>query len=528
MQPYTVGVAAGSAARAEVRAMQFDDALEHVRHAVSSAGTERVSLQDEQWLALLDALAERGLGALRTDLAVRRFAYDGCLQFDRWAVPTPFVVGLDAEERFNRFLSALILLEGSRGENVLTLRVHKLRNEVYRSHAHVYDRGCESASSQTLRRYLNSLEQLPAPTEPVKRTEFDAARAELAHILQGMLDGSVRTVIATRLPYALCIRRMRVASRWQGLAVEILLEPSFQSSDGPTGSGGAIVQPVGSTRWQAGATSVRIELAGLADPDMWTPALRALPEADPGAVGGWPNCFTSAFSMVHDVFWQTREEAGVHHAWPPSPRDVESVTSFVSTNAARELTLKIKRLGMHLAMVNPEVSVVEVPIPELLPPTHWVRCRQTAVSYLALGDTREALLFLNIGVESLLDVRFTLLAEAAGNPEALETILGKKSVWAEAQQIVAKYAPEAVEKIEWPKGEKHMSRFAQIKLAHQFLLPRSAVKEVMRRYSDVSKDRNELVHGANGSPIPVARVMTALASFDWLVDNFVPVGSSVA
>ncbi len=412
--------------------MQFDEALNTVQSAVSEAGGNAVKLQDDRWLVLLDALAGGELSPLRADLAVHRFLYDGCVHFDRWVAPKPFVVPVNTEEHFNRFLDALMRLEGQRGENVLTLRVHKLRSAVYRLHAHVYEREYEPVSAQTLRQYLNTLEHLPLPNQPVKRSEFEAARTELEQILRGMLDGSLRTVIATRLPYALCMRPMRVASRWQGLTVEILLEPNTQPVDGQAAASGAIVQPVGSTRWQAGVTNVRIELACLVDPDAWTPALRASPDNGPGAIDGWPNSFTSAFSMVHDLFWQTRRESGVHHIGPPSPRDVEAVTCSFATATASDLTLTMKNFGTYMTVINPDHSTVQVPVPELLPPPHWLRCRETAVGYLALGDTREALLFLNIGVESLLDTRFTLLAETVGDFKALEEVLGKRSVWAEA------------------------------------------------------------------------------------------------
>jgi len=504
--------------------VRFDDALQAVRSGFRAADESLPTLESERWLELLDALVDRGLQGLRGELAVHKFLYHGALHFDRWAAPTPVVVRPDDEPAFGRFLDALTDLEGHRSDNVLPLRVHRLRSELFRCHAHLYNQVPEPASRAVLQRYLTSAAQLPVPAHPAKRLEFEQSRDDLERILRGLLDGSLRSVLATCLPYALCLRPMRVVSTWQGLGIEIRLTPSFQCAEGISAGPNAIAQPIGSTRWQAGTTDVQIEFDGLLDADMWTPALRATPSIGAEPLDGWPNAFTTCFSVVHDLFWQIRTESGVHAAWPPSPRDVSTVTSYLATAGARRVGFKTKHLGAIQTVVNPERSLIDVAIPEIVPPAHWARCRETAVSYLALGDTREALLFLNMAVESLLDVRFRQLAETLGEPDALETVLSTKALWKDAQDLVAKHAPEAAAKIPWPDTQVHQSRFAQIKLAHQLLAPRSSYKDVKSRYSAVARGRNELVHGSEDRLVPVARVVEALGAFDWLVENFVPRG----
>lgn len=271
---------------------------------------------------------------------------------------------------------------------------------------------------------------------------------------------------------------------------------------------------------------MQIEFNDLVDGDAFTPALRALPGQSREAVEGWPNSFTCCFSVIYDLFWHIREESGVTEIWPPAPRDVSSVTVTIDTAHAKGLALRIRHLGTWTTVVNPVQSLLEVSIPNLVPPSHWKRCRETAVSYLALGDTREALLFLNIGVESLLEERFRLLADAAGDPGTLAKIFDTRSVWKEAMELVTRDAPEAMEKINWPDREIHQSRATQIKLAHRFFTPQSSVCDVQKHYRSVCQSRNDLVHGTLEKFVPVSEVTRALELFDWLVDNFIPVRKS--
>lgn len=155
--------------------VRFDDALQAVRSGFRAADESLPTLESERWLELLDALVDRGLQGLRGELAVHKFLYHGALHFDRWAAPTPVVVRSDDEPAFGRFLDALTDLEGHRSDNVLPLRVHRLRSELFRCHAHLYN---QVPNRHRVRYYSGTS---PAPRScrypPIRQSASNSSRA---------------------------------------------------------------------------------------------------------------------------------------------------------------------------------------------------------------------------------------------------------------------------------------------------------------------------------------------------------------
>ncbi|MEU9430574.1 hypothetical protein AB0D87_48895 [Streptomyces sp. NPDC048342] len=405
--------------------------------------------------------------------------------------------------------------------------MHQIKNHIFARFGKAYGQGYsfEVPEKQEIESYLDRLSRLPIPVVHGKRQEYESAHAELSHILTGIIDGSINTTIRTSLPYALSIRPMTAKGTWRTVPFTMRIRPIFaEAVEGMAAVGNAIVQPVGSTRWQAGVTDVEIVFHCLLDGDAWTPELRALNRPEGSPIDGWPNSYTSCFGVIYDVFWRIRSESGVQDVWPPAPRDIGPIECSLSTTTASNLCFRQRHMGRWTTIVNPDRSEIELELGAVEPPSHWKRCRETASSYLALGDTREALLFLNIGVESLLDERFKALADANNDPSLLDLIYDKKSVWQEARDIVAKQAPAAADKIVWPEREVHQTRYSQLKLAHKHSSPVSSVRQATKHYNIVCHNRNELVHGTREEPIPVSDALKAFHSFDWLVDNFAPSG----
>lgn len=190
--------------------MQAETALQLIEAAFGGAlGYSDQGIGD-QWVDILDALQENNIASFRGNLPVHKFVYFGASHFDRWVAPSPFVVMPGSLQRFERFLAALIELEGPGSRNCWQLRLHQLRNVIFARHAHVHDQPGTQAQPDALRRYLTELNRVPVPLDPELRAAFEADYEELKHIIDGIADQSLSTVIVTSLPYALCLRPMKI------------------------------------------------------------------------------------------------------------------------------------------------------------------------------------------------------------------------------------------------------------------------------------------------------------------------------
>jgi hypothetical protein len=501
--------------------MDFNEALTTIR-STFSGDDKGDSISDSMWIELLDALnvASNHI-TFRAEPAVRKFLYYGCVQFDRWNVPTPFTVSPDSHEKFSSFLNSLMAVEPIGSVNLSIFHVHEQKTKLFDKHAYVSGRQSWSLPEPgTLREYIDCTRHLPEPIDIGMRTEFVKQRDELLNVIRAMEDDSLTTVFSTALPYPICTRDMRLTGTWRKLRFSVLLEPEFRSAEGFETEGDGITRPMGSTRWQAGRTKVAIHFTGLVDGNAWTPAMRAI-EGNESPVSGWPSCYTICFALLYDISWQVRnQDDGIADLWPPSPRDISAIELYMLTPQDERLDYKMMQLGMWRTEVGQAGDRMDVDLGEVVLPAYWKRCRITAASYLSLGDTRESLIWLNIGVEALIDERICEMAEASGNPAALAIITGKKSVWLEAEQIVSRQFPEVAGRIRWPDTEVHQSKYTQIKLAHEHFRLRSSKNQANRNYSNISQDRNSLIHGSSVELVPVDRVLEAMGAFDWLAENF--------
>jgi len=65
--------------------------------------------------------------------STKRFLFAGCLKFDRWNPPTPYVLDSEMRTSFDRFLSALLLSEKdtSNTSGFLAKSVDSTQNKVF-------------------------------------------------------------------------------------------------------------------------------------------------------------------------------------------------------------------------------------------------------------------------------------------------------------------------------------------------------------------------------------------------------------
>ena len=238
---------------------------------------------------------------------------------------------------------------------------------------------------------------------------------------------------------------------------------------------------------------------------------------EPLPVTGWPNGFRMAFEIVYDVCWRLRSHPDFLKAWIPAPADLGDLEVWIQTNEEKQIGY-VRRGNPALLFTgfiprDTPGEIAELGESDQVP---WYgRCRVLAEQYLSIGDTREALFWINVGVESLLKER--LSSAAIDFPD----LTGSTSYWEEAKSIIAAQAPEIADKIEWPKTKRVPSIFQRLNYVvkrHKLPVP---ARSITSHYSKVQRDRNAIFHGDSASPLDTGRVKTAIDSFDWLLEHFV-------
>lgn len=458
--------------------------------------------------------------------ARERFLNDGCRRFDRWFAPSPPSVPVWYRDVFSQFASATAAYEET-PMNAPVFQIHAVRSELY---ATLANRPLPLAHAD-----LNSLESLAAranavpvppnisanPNEPTKREEYEKAKADLFKVIDGLRNGSLRTVVRSALPYPVSQRPIRITTQWNGvdalvdLVSEYKLPEEMLVQSGPPSQ----IAPQTTTRWQYGRTQILIELNGLVDASIQVESLQLPSVVAP--LDGWPLGLRIAFDIVYESCWQLRqaERFAFVGIWVPAPGDLGDVESFLTTTAAeKENYIRRAHPSMLYRVFVPSQETAELTMGEL-PVTEWhQRCRILADQQAMLGEAREALFWLNVGAESLLERRMKSHVSASGIPLDLDKLDGVHEFQA-AKDAVAEKFPDIVDEIEWPEPQRKPSRFQQIKHYCRKVPDSPDESEMKRQYREVQRKRNALFHGLDDSQVSIDDVRRAMSGFDWLANH---------
>ena len=452
----------------------------------------------------------------RQNEAASRFLYAGCLRFGRWFAPSPYTVNDKLAERFSKFVRALKKAEGGSTDNTLVFELQDIRNSIYKEFGGV---PLEAVPQDPLSGFGKAVRALREPRENTKWREFILQRDELLQIIKGIEDRTLRTVIRTRLPYIILKTNLIARAVHQGISVEVVASPSFQQPGDSFVTAEPHAIAIGASRWQGGITAIEITVAALIDIDEETQSLQSI-EGEQTPIDGWPLGFSFAFGLLHDLVWNLRAYHGGERQWIPSPRDLSGIETFLRTPGDPSLSWKKKDSPATLLHVfsKPEDDLLlEMGV---LEPVPWsVRCRSLSGMYLELGETNEAIFWLNVGVEALFKERFAKIAEEAGRPDFESELNSPKAFWAPAEEVVTSQFPEMAGRIQWPDTEVHVSVYAKLRFLYRNIPMKTSVKELLRHYRVISSARNCLFHGAQDARLPVTEVEAALFSFDWIKEN---------
>ena len=472
-----------------------------------------------EFLAALDQVPNLRAERECEKAALELFLWAGCRLFDRWFVPSPPSVPASHRDNFRRFAVALSKHERVPMNSSIFL-IHAVRDEIYSEFSDL-PLPLSQLEAGALKAVTSRLTDIPNPENPTKVAEVLAAKVEIEQIVDGLLEGSLISHLRTLVPYPVVRQPIVFNLRWNGISVEGRLTPSFLAPppllmqvQPPT-----VLAPRGSTRWQYGQTRIEFDFSALVDASLQEPSLQ-MPSMDV-PIDAWPNAafaLRSSCSIRPVGSFVGILSSFVFGFLPPG--DLGEIESWVSSPTVQKINY-IRRVNpsmVYEAFVPPEAMLeLELGIATSSP---WhMKCRVMADQYAKFGETREALFWLNVGVEgALLQTRMEHALVVAGLDLDLET-LGADPLQ-EVKEAVAAKCPELLDEIDWPAGWQKPNRFRQIKYFCRNVPEAPDVKVVKANYGKVSRRRNALFHGEAEDSIPLEDVRVAIEGFDWLADNF--------
>ena len=445
-----------------------------------------------EFLAALDQVPNLRAERECEKAALELFLWAGCRLFDRWFVPSPPSVPASHRDNFRRFAVALSKHERVPMNSSIFL-IHAVRDEIYSEFSDL-PLPLSQLEAGALKAVTSRLTDIPNPENPTKVAEVLAAKVEIEQIVDGLLEGSLISHLRTLVPYPVVRQPIVFNLRWNGISVEGRLTPSFLAPppllmqvQPPT-----VLAPRGSTRWQYGQTRIEFDFSALVDASLQEPSLQ-MPSMDV-PIDAWPKGLRLAFELLYQACWELRRHPEFICIWIPAPGDLGEIESWVSSPTVQKINY-IRRVNpsmVYEAFVPPEAMLeLELGIATSSP---WhMKCRVMADQYAKFGETREALFWLNVGVEALLQTRMEHALVVAGLDLDLET-LGADPLQ-EVKEAVAAKCPELLDEIDWPAGWQKPNRFRQIKYFCRNVPEAPDVKVVKANYGKVSRRRNALFHG---------------------------------
>ena len=487
----------------------------------SDAVVAAQALSDDELEAMLDVIRPSIPFRKSTqNQALEMFLFAGVCRFDRWFPPTPFVVPSTHAARFAKFVSELRRVEVHEPTNFPVFQLHFTRDKLFERFDGVPVSEISQEDAEQLRAQVN---QVAEPANPIKRKEFEEQKTAILTIIEGLSDESLRTVMSFRIPYVLHKLQLDLSLKWRGIKMQVLVVPQFNpvNETFTVFEGGAALS-VGASRWQTGTSQITIRMEALLDGSAYTERLQALPGHEMPAEG-WPKSFSWAFSIFHDVSWCLRDKHGGRQDWIPAPRDISDLEFSIQTSSCEGLGYI--RKGSPAALleaftVSPVVLSIE--LGDVHPLAWSVECQTRATMYLELGETNEALFWLNVAVESLIAQRFNEIEQASGMSGLAAELGSPKEFWAQSEEIVSKQYPEMSGKVKWPTAPIHAGVFGKLNTLYRRVTMKTTIDELLGRYKKIWGERNDLFHGRRTSRVPVATVMSAFEALAWINENMWP------
>ncbi|WP_156545994.1 hypothetical protein [Cupriavidus sp. D384] len=479
------------------------------------------AISDVEMVSLLD-LVNQTIPWRKSNqkVAIEMFLFAGARRFDRWTAPTPFVVPPTHHQNFIKFVNAFRKQEGSDTVNCPIFDLHAVRDDIFI----FFDKSpLEKIEASATHQFRDRIKRVSQPLTATKKIEFNQQRNELMGILDGLDDKSLRTELRFRVPYILHREKLQLDFDWHGVMMQATVEPNFSPTNDTffQPENGAAVS-AGASRWQGGTSQVALTLSCLLDGSARTERLQAMPNAELPS-DAWPQSFTWAFSIFHDLFWTLRAKNIGQQNWIPSPRDISDLTQVFSTAKIGKFGLIIKGSPASLYEIfTPSSSPLSINLGKLQRLSWSTECRTRADMYLELGDTNEALFWMNVATEALIAERFTQIESWTQRPGLAESLGSPKEFWADAEAIVTKQFPEMQGRVKWPTTPIHASVFGKLKALYRLVPMSTSCDELITKYRIISGQRNDLFHGKTTERVSVSTIQAAREALNWIDQRMRP------
>lgn len=455
----------------------------------------------------------------RENCALARFLYAACVKFDRFSVPTPYFVDATfSRKKLEIFTRALIKSEGQITPNSALFLVTQIRADLYKQ---LDLQPSSILNIKDFENHLKDLKNIPSfVRSPDKQKEFNDEMEKINAIISGIEDHSLRTSFVFRIPYLLYESDLSIKLIWQGIDCLFTTKnthfpnrETFVNFENPT-------LPEGATRWQSGETEVTILFSALVDGSIQMEPLQA--HLKRNFNGKWPASFNYCYSILRDVFWRLRLENGTSNNIIPAPRDLSEIKSVISSDRKDSIEWIMRGSpAFGYRSIDKDIQIQEKDMDILKLPAMHLRYRSTAEMYLELGLMNEALFWLNAGIEAFFELRLNELAEDPRYKDLVNHLISPKSFWEDAKAIVKDQFPEIASQIIWPEKEVHNSMYNKLKYICKGINFRISKKQLLEKYYDVNKYRNDLFHGRSEKTLPVDIIKKAFEAFDFIVANFI-------
>ncbi len=474
------------------------------------------SLPDEVFIEVLNAIEARlPYKDGPTGRSIIRFLFSGCIKFDRWTVPTPYVLNPEYRFQFERFLNYLTL---STEDNTNTARflADKVKWDLFDLLNGTSD--YDKLNLNSINEIKSRLESIDIPKSTNKLREFEEIFNGCQKIINAVLSKSLKTKITTRLPVIPVITPVKINTQFKGMQLTVFFTPHFVNSghNFVNVEEGAIAVPLTSSQWQNGHCDINIEIQGLYDPAL---PEKALIPGQESQINNWPRVFVDTYEILDSIIWKLRQEENAIGKWILLPNDIASIEWELSTNQDRIDWVLQGPPGSVIQVMPKESAITEIKV-NLENKISWhKRCKIISDAFLGTGECNEALFWLNVATEALFEQRALDICNR--KQLSFESLSGGKTYWERADDVIKQQFPELEGKIQWPESAPGVpSWFAKIRYLGKHVNLRASGKEIQAKYSIISKHRNALFHGVKEGKVGLDDTEEALKAYSWLEDNF--------
>ena len=153
---------------------------------------------DEEYIKILNSVDDfHWFSGKPSHYSWYAFLYSGCLTFNRWRAPLPFVKS-DILATFGRFVDALIIAENGVSDNTRIFLLEKIRSEIFKSFDCI---PFESIERREVGVFRDKIAAINPPNHAEKNKEFRTEKDKNLTLISGLLGGNLQTKITTHLPY---------------------------------------------------------------------------------------------------------------------------------------------------------------------------------------------------------------------------------------------------------------------------------------------------------------------------------------